>query len=195
MTGNESTNLVVRVAGWGGESGILVTMIGAVPVLLLGSRLPEDIAVAVLLAAYGAMFGHYLARRLPLVGVAGPEHRNLLRFAPPAATLAGFIVMRVAMGAADTESLTAVHGVLFGGVTGLVLGVALLRLPLRSLQGAPLPANILVPAALALAGAAMGIVAGFIMSVALGWLFAMPVWMLGVGGAVGFFLAPPRAAN
>lgn len=191
MSTNTQINMAIRVAGWGGESGMIVTMVCLLPGLALGMFLQEDIGVVAMLAAYGLLFGFYLGRRLPSAGIAGPEHLPLLRFAPAAALVAGYAVTRVAMGALGTESPTALHGVMFGAVAGLGLGLVMLRLKLRDLQGAPLPPVAMVLGTMLVSGAIMGVVAAFIMSFALGWLFAMPAWLLGMGGAVGWFLAAP----
>lgn len=192
MAANERINMAVRVAGWGGESGMIVTAVGIVPVIFLSTYIAEDIGAAAMLLAYGLLFGHYLARRLARIGITGPEHSTALRYTPAGAALLGYAAIWAVTGVTSAESFTAIHGLLFGGVAGLILGVRLMSLPLAAAGGAPLPPKMLFGGALLVAGAVMGIVAGFVMSISLGWLFAMPVWQLGVGGAIGFFLAPPK---
>lgn len=180
-----------RLAMAGAESGVIVTMVGVVPVLLLGSFLAEDVAAVAMLIAYGLLFGHYLRRNLSRAGLPAEEHRRLLLAAPPAAMAAGYVAMRLAMGASQAPVLSATDGILFGAVAGLVIGIAALRLPLVEFQNMPVPALVAIPAAFLAAGAVMGVIAGAVLSVPLAWMAAIPVWQAGMGAVMGGFLALP----
>ncbi len=182
-----------KVALWGGESGIIVTLAGVVPVLFLGTYVLEDVAAVAMLAAYGLLFGHYLARRLGGAGIAAVGHARLLRLAPPAAMIAGYTDMRLVMGLAGTTALSALDGIVFGGLAGMVLGLAVQRLPPGAADRVPGPASVSVPLLFLGAGAAMGLVAGSVLSVPLGWTVAIPVWQTGMGAAIGYVLAPAPA--
>lgn len=186
MVMNEHVRLAGKIAGWGAESGIIVTLVGVVPVLFLGTFVIEDVAAAAMLIAYGLLFGHYLARRLPTEGVAAAAHSHLLRLTPPVAMCAGYLAMRLLMNAFETTALSAVHGLVFGGLAGLILGLAIQRL---------IPAgtgrSVVVVAATALgAGAVLGLAAGLALSVPLGWTVAIPIWQAGMGAVIGFLVVP-----
>jgi hypothetical protein len=189
MAASEQLNLAGKVAVWGAESGIIVTMAGVVPVLFLGAYVLEDFAAIALLAAYGLLFGHYLARRLIVAGVAVADHTRLLRAAPPVAMVAGYLGMRLLMGLSEETALSAIDGLVFGGLAGLILGLAVQRLPHVALANAPLPDVVMVPLTFLIAGALMGVVAGFALSIPLGWTAAIPIWQAGIGAVTGFFLA------
>lgn len=189
MAASERLNLAGRVALWGAESGIIVTMVGVVPVLFLGTYVMEDVAAVAMLVAYGLLFGHYLARRLSGAGVSTAHHARLLRIAPPVAMVAGYLVMRLLMGLAETTALSAVDGLVFGGVAGLILGLAVQRLRPAAPGGGAIPGAVTVPVALLTAGAVMGVVAGFALSIPLAWMVAVPIWQAGVGAAIGFLVA------
>lgn len=182
-----------KVAVWGGESGIIVTLAGVVPVLFLGTYVLEDVAAVAMLAAYGLLFGHYLARRLGGAGIAAAGHARLLRLAPPAAMIAGYLGMRLVMGLAGATALSALDGLVFGGLGGIVLGLAVLRLPAGARDRVPGPAALMVPLLFVGAGAAMGLVAGSMLSIPLGWTMAIPIWQTGMGAAIGYVLAPAPA--
>ena len=184
-----------RLAMTGAESGVLVTMVGVVPVLFLGRFLIEDAAAVAMLIAYGLVFGHFLARRLARAGLAVRDGRRLLLAAPPVAMVAGYAAMRLAMGMSQAPILSAADGILFGAVAGLLIGIAVLRLPLADTQNLPGPAAFAIPASFLVAGAVMGVVAGAVLSIPLAWMAAMPVWQAGIGAVMGRFLAlPPQDA-
>ncbi len=190
MAISENLRRAGMVALWGGESGIVVTLAGVVPVLLLGTYVLEDVAAVAMLAAYGLLFGHYLARRLD----AAAGHARLLRLAPPAAMIAGYLGMRAVMALTGAGALTAPHGLVFGGLAGVVLGLAVLRLPLAPLTRIPGPPRVSVPLMFLGAGAVMGLIAGVALSVPLGWTVAIPIWQAGAGAVIGYVLAPAPAA-
>jgi len=193
MAMNEHLRLAGKIAGWGAESGIIVTLAGVVPVLFLGTFVIEDVAAAAMLIAYGLLFGHYLARRLPAEGVDTEGHSHLLRLVPPIAMCAGYLAMRLLMHVTDATALSAVHGLVFGGLAGLILGLAVQRLVLADSAGVP-GRGIFAAAATALgAGAVLGLVAGVALSVPLGWTVAIPIWQAGMGATIGFLLAPATA--
>jgi hypothetical protein len=188
MAASERLNLAGKVAVWGAESGIIVTLVGVVPALFLGTYVLEDFAAIALLAAYGLLFGHYLARRLIVAGAAVADHTRLLRAAPPVAMVAGYLGMRLVMGLSEEMALSAIDGLVFGGLAGLILGLAVQRLPLVELGRAPLPPAVMVPTTFLIAGAVMGVLAGFALSIPLGWIVAIPIWQMGMGAVIGFFL-------
>ncbi len=189
MAASERLNLAGRAALWGAESGVIVTMVGVVPVLFLGTYLQEDIAAAAMLLAYGLLFGHYLARRLSGAGIAAAGHAPLLRFAPPVAMVAGYLGMRLLMGLAETTALSAIDGLVFGGVAGLILGLAVQRLRPAAPGSGAVPGAVMIPVMLLIAGATMGVVAGFALSIPLAWMVAIPIWQAGMGAAIGFLVA------
>ncbi|MDH3230741.1 MAG: hypothetical protein OEN55_13195 [Alphaproteobacteria bacterium] len=193
MAASERLKLAGRAALWGAESGIIVTMAGVVPVLFLGTYVMEDLAAIALLIAYGLLFGHYLARRLGGAGVAAAGHTRLLRLAPPVAMVAGYLGMRLLMGLSKATALSAVDGLVFGGLAGLILGLALQRLPLVVPNSGALPRTVTVPATFLVAGAVMGVLAGVALSIPLGWAFAIPIWQMGMGAVIGFMLAKSTA--
>jgi len=193
MAVSERLNLAGKAAIWGAESGIIVTMAGVVPVLFLGTYVLEDLAAVAMLIASGLLFGHYLARRLGGAGVATAGHTRLLRIAPPVAMVAGYLGMRLLMGLAEATSLSAVDGLVFGGLAGLILGLAIQRLPLAAPGNTSLPRTVLVPVVFLVAGAVMGVVAGSALSIPLGWTVAVPLWQMGMGAVIGFVLAKSPA--
>jgi len=180
-----------RLAMAGAESGVLVTMVGVVPVLFLGRFVIEDVAAVAMLIAYGLVFGYYMARRLARAGLDVQDHRRLLLAMPPVAMVAGYLAMRASTGFSPDPALSAADGIVFGAVAGAVIGIAMLRLPLAELKGMPVPASFVIPLTLLAAGAVMGVVAGAILTVPLAWMAAMPVWQAGIGAAMGRFLALP----
>ena len=193
MATRERLNLAGKVALWGAESGIIVTLVGVVPALFLGTYVMEDIAAVALLIAYGLLFGHYLARRLVSEGVAAAGHTRLLRGAPAVAMVAGYLGMRLLMGLSEAIALSAVDGLVFGGLAGLILGLAIQQLPLAVPGDTSLPRTVLVPAAFFIAGAVMGVTAGSALSIPLGWTVAIPLWQMGMGAVIGFLLAKSAA--
>ncbi len=194
MATSDNLRLAGKVALWGGESGIIVTLAGVVPVLFLGTYVLEDVAAVAMLAAYGLLFGHYLARRLGGAGIAAAGHARLLRLAPPAALIAGYLGMRLVMGLAGATALSASHGLVFGGLAGVVLGFAVLRLPLAPVARIPGPPRVSIPLMFLGTGAVMGLIAGAALSVPLGWTVAIPIWQAGAGAVIGYVLAPAPAA-
>lgn len=192
MAMNEHLRFAGKVAGWGAESGIIVTLAGVVPVLFLGTFVMEDLAAVAMLIAYGLLFGHYLARRLPAAGAVAAGHAHLLRLAPPVAMCAGYLAMRLLINVTESTALSAMDGLAFGGLAGLILGVAIGRLVPAA--GAAGHGAFTVVVTTVVAGAVMGLVAGLALSVPLGWTVAIPIWQAGMGAVVGFFLARPAAA-
>lgn len=188
MAANETLRRAGRIAVWGAESGIIVTLAGVVPVLFLGTYVMEDLAATAMLIAYGLLFGHYLASRLVGEGIAITGQAWLLRAAPPAAMVAGFIGMRLLMGLSGAVALSAGHGLVFGGLAGLILGLAVQRIPAAMPADAPLPRALTLPAICLAAGAVMGLVAGFALTIPLGWTVAIPIWQMGMGGVIGLLL-------
>jgi hypothetical protein len=188
MAMNEHFRSAARVAGWGAESGIIVTLAGVVPVLFLGTFVIEDFAAAAMLVAYGLLFGHYLARRLPAEGAVAAGHSRLLRLAPPVAMCAGYLGMRLLMNVSEATALSAIDGLVFGGLAGLILGVALQRVVPAGSAGAVGASAVTVVGTTLIAGAIMGLVAGLALTVPLGWSVAIPIWQAGMGAIVGFFL-------
>jgi hypothetical protein len=136
------------------------------------------------------LFGHYLARKLTRDAGFTPEHARILRIAPPIALVAGFLVVDWTWGMASDPLTSAMHGVMFGGIAGLIMGLAMLRLPLVALPGRA----VAVPAAMLAAGAVMGSLTGAMIATPLLWLAAMLVWQAGVAAAMARFLdvAAPR---
>lgn len=193
MATRERLNLAGRVALWGAESGIIVTLVGVVPALFLGTYVMEDIAAVALLIAYGLLFGYYLARRLVSEGVAAAGHARLLRGAPAVAMVAGYLGMRLLMGLSEATALSAIDGLVFGGLAGLILGLAIQQLPIAVPGDTSLPRRVLVPAAFLVAGAVMGVTAGSALSIPLGWTVAIPLWQMGMGAVIGFVLAKSPA--
>ena len=190
MTNEQRLKFIGRMAVTGGEAGVVGVMTVALPILFLGSAFLGDAAIPLMLLAHGLLLGHYLARRL--TGDAGftPEHARILRIAPPIALVAGFLAMNWTWGMASDPPTLATHGVMFGGIAGLIIGLAMLRLPLVAMRGRA----VAVPAAMLAAGAVMGSLTGAMIATPLLWLAAMPVWQAGVAAAMARFLdvAAPR---
>jgi len=184
MTSEQRLKFIGRLAVTGGEAGVVGVMTVALPILFLGSAFLGDAAIPVMLLAHGLLLGHYLARRLARDAGFAPEHARILRIAPPIALVTGFLAMDWTWGMASEPLASAIRGVMFGGIAGLIIGLAMLRLPLVSSRGRA----IAVPAAMLAAGAVMGSLAGAMIATPLLWLAAMPAWQAGVAAAMARFL-------
>ena len=184
MTSEQRMKFVGRMAVTGGEAGVVGVMIAALPILFLGSAFMGDAAIPVMLLAHGLLLGHYLARKLTRDAGFTPQHARILRIAPPVALVAGFLVMDWYWGMVFDPLTSAMQGVMFGGIAGLIIGLAMLRLPLVAMGGRAA----IVPAAMLAAGAIMGSLAGAMIAMPLLWMAAMPVWQAGVTAAMAGFL-------
>lgn len=184
MTSEQRMKFVGRMAVTGGEAGVVGVMIAALPILFLGPAFMGDAAIPVMLLAHGLLLGHYLARKLTRDAGFTPQHARILRIAPPVALVAGFLAMDWYWGMVFDPLTSAMQGVMFGGIAGLIIGLAMLRLPLVAMQGRA----VAVPAAMLAAGAVMGSLTGAMIALPLLWLAAMPVWQAGVAATMASFL-------
>ena len=184
MTSQQRVKFIGRMAVTGAEAGVVGVMTAALPILFLGSAFLGDAAIPLMLLAHGLLLGHYLARRLTRDAGFTPEHARTLRISLPIALVAGFLAMNWTWGMASDPLASAMHGVMFGGIAGLIIGLAMLRLPLVAMQGRA----VAVPAAMLAAGAIMGSLTGAMIATPLLWLAAMPVWQAGVTAAMARFL-------
>jgi len=191
MTNEQRAKFIGRMAVTGGEAGVVGVMVAAFPILFLGSAFMGDAAIPVMLLAHGLLLGHYLARRLTRDAGFTIEQARVLRIAPPVALVVGFLAMDWYWGMIFDPLTSAMQGAMFGGIAGLIIGLAMLRLPLVVTQGR----NFAVPAAMLVAGAIMGSLAGVMIATPLLWMAAMPVWQAGVTAAMARFLDVPPPSD
>ena len=191
MTSEQRVKFIGRMAVTGAEAGVVGVMTAALPILFLGSAFLGDAAIPLMLLAHGLLLGHYLARRLTRDAGFTPEHARVLRIAPPIALVAGFLAMDWYWGMIFDPLTSAMQGVMFGGIAGLMIGLAMLRLPLVAISGRA----VVVPAAMLAAGAIMGSLTGAMIATPLLWLAAMPVWQAGVTAAMARFLEVAAPEN
>lgn len=190
MTNEQRMKFIGRMAVTGGEAGVVGVMVAAFPILFVGSVFMGDAAIPVMLLGHGLLLGYYLARKLTRDAGFTPEQARVLRIAPPIALVIGFLAMDWYWGMIFDPLTSAMQGVMFGGIAGLIIGLAMLRLPLVAMGGRAA----IVPAAMLAAGAIMGSLTGVMIAMPLLWMAAMPVWQAGVTAAMACFLevAAPR---
>lgn len=190
MTNEQRAKFIGRMAVTGGEAGVVGVMVAAFPILFVGSVFMGDAAIPVMLLGHGLLLGYYLARKLTRDAGFTTEQARVLRIAPPIALVIGFLAMDWYWGMIFDPLTSAMQGVMFGGIAGLIIGLAMLRLPLVAMGGRAA----IVPAAMLAAGAIMGSLAGAMIAMPLLWMAAMPVWQAGVTAAMAGFLevAAPR---
>ncbi len=184
MTTEQRLKFIGRMAVTGGEAGVVGVMVAAFPILFLGSVFMGDAAIPVMLLGHGLLLGYYLARKLTRDAGFTTEQARVLRIAPPIALVIGFLAMDWYWGMIFDPLTSAMQGVMFGGIAGLIIGLAMLRLPLVAMGGRAA----IVPAAMLAAGAIMGSLAGAMIAMPLLWMAAMPVWQAGVTAAMAGFL-------
>lgn len=184
MTNEQRAKFIGRMAVTGGEAGVVGVMVAAFPILFVGSVFMGDAAIPVMLLGHGLLLGYYLARKLTRDAGFTTEQARILRFAPPVALVVGFLAMDWYWGMIFDPLTSAMQGVMFGGIAGLIIGLAMLRLPLVAMGGRAA----IVPAAMLAAGAIMGSLAGAMIAMPLLWMAAMPVWQAGVTAAMAGFL-------
>lgn len=184
MTNEQRAKFIGRMAVTGGEAGVVGVMVAAFPILFVGSVFMGDAAIPVMLLGHGLLLGYYLARKLTRDAGFTTEQARVLRIAPPIALVIGFLAMDWYWGMIFDPLTSAMQGVMFGGIAGLIIGLAMLRLPLVAMGGRAA----IVPAAMLAAGAIMGSLAGAMIAMPLLWMAAMPVWQAGVTAAMAGFL-------
>ena len=184
MTNEQRMKFIGRMAVTGGEAGVVGVMVAAFPILFVGSVFMGDAAIPVMLLGHGLLLGYYLARKLTRDAGFTTEQARVLRIAPPIALVIGFLAMDWYWGMIFDPLTSAMQGVMFGGIAGLIIGLAMLRLPLVAMGGRAA----IVPAAMLAAGAIMGSLAGAMIAMPLLWMAAMPVWQAGVTAAMAGFL-------
>ncbi|MBE9558714.1 MAG: hypothetical protein IMF08_17780 [Proteobacteria bacterium] len=184
MTNEQRMKFIGRMAVTGGEAGVVGVMVAAFPILFVGSVFMGDAAIPVMLLGHGLLLGYYLARKLTRDAGFTTEQARVLRIAPPIALVIGFLAMDWYWGMIFDPLTSAMQGVMFGGIAGLIIGLAMLRLPLVAMGGRAA----IVPAAMLVAGAIMGSLAGAMIAMPLLWMAAMPVWQAGVTAAMAGFL-------